>query len=525
MTTVLRVELPDVGKRLEQRAYIAHAPISSCRVVGVDCHVLVERSEKKTSVSAPSPGQSHLVLDLRGPRRRRRAPARRRRSPRRPTHTRMPSIAMSTAAAVEPLARQPSAAPTACTIRPQFGSPPCSAAFTSGELATARAAPRRSAVPAADDHPGDPSGALAVGDHHDRELAQQRVERLAEAQLVLALGRDRHAAGARAHQDRGVVGRQLPVDRGAVEGALHAHSEQQVGRLGRQRGVGLDEAQHRRERAARSSRRPCTGRSGVPGPTAARPRGSRASRRRRSSGSPAGSRRRRPRSAGGVASRMPLQHRVDRQLVADAAGRGERDLGRVRRPRRSRRRPGSLRRRRGPRWPVAALAHPELASTARSAPSRQRSRLSSTGAAGVPVEVKRAALTGPSASHTSRPRSGLPLGLIPQATPAARKPAGSPASGAEVAHMRGRAAPSASERRARAAPLTRGPRPRRNPNITLRFWTACEEVPFQRLSIAESTTTLPVCASAAAKTGRSWSRAPRACPAARSATSTNGSRA
>ena len=76
------------------------------------------------------------------------------------------------------------------------------------------------------------SRALAVGDHHDRELAQQRVERLAEAQLVLALGRDAHAARARAHQDRRVVGRELAVDRRAVERALHAHAQQQLGRLG-----------------------------------------------------------------------------------------------------------------------------------------------------------------------------------------------------------------------------------------------------------------------------------------------------
>ena len=61
---------------------------------------------------------------------------------------------------------------------------------------------------------------------------QQRVERLAEAQLVLALGLHAHAAGAGAHQHRGVVGRELPVDRGAVEGALDAHAEQQVGGLG-----------------------------------------------------------------------------------------------------------------------------------------------------------------------------------------------------------------------------------------------------------------------------------------------------
>ncbi len=82
-----------------------------------------------------------------------------------------------------------------------------------------------------------------------------------------------------------------------------------------------------------------------------------------------------------------------------------------------------------PRPPVAALAQPEFASTARRPSRRQRSWLTITGAAGSPVAVKRAALTGCSASHTSSPRSWLPLGLIPQITPAARKPAGSPASG------------------------------------------------------------------------------------------------
>ena len=51
------------------------------------------------------------------------------------------------------------------------------------------------------------------------------------------------------------------------------------------------------------------------------------------------------------------------------------------------------------------------------------------GAAAVPLAVKRAALTGRSVSQISRPRSWLPLGLIPQTTPAARKPAGSPVSG------------------------------------------------------------------------------------------------
>src|SRR5919198_5065750 len=50
-----------------------------------------------------------------------------------------------------------------------------------------------------------------------REQTQQRVKRLAEAQLVLGFRLDGLAAGARAHEDRRVVGRQLPVDRDAVE--------------------------------------------------------------------------------------------------------------------------------------------------------------------------------------------------------------------------------------------------------------------------------------------------------------------
>jgi len=51
--------------------------------------------------------------------------------------------------------------------------------------------PRRAldalAVPAAHDDAADALGALAVAHHGQRELAQERVERLAEAQLVLGL--------------------------------------------------------------------------------------------------------------------------------------------------------------------------------------------------------------------------------------------------------------------------------------------------------------------------------------------------
>ena len=98
-------------------------------------------------------------------------------------------------------------------MRPQFGSPPLSAAFTSGEFATAaRRALDRDAVAAAHDHPADPGGALAVAHDLERELAQERVERLAEVQLVARLGRDRHAARAAGHQERRVVRRELAVD-------------------------------------------------------------------------------------------------------------------------------------------------------------------------------------------------------------------------------------------------------------------------------------------------------------------------
>ncbi len=90
---------------------------------------------------------------------------------------------------VAPAGPAPSAPPTAWTIRPQLGSPPCSAALTKGELATApRGELHASLLAAVDDHARDALGALAVGDHQDRQLAHERVECLAEAQLVLALG-------------------------------------------------------------------------------------------------------------------------------------------------------------------------------------------------------------------------------------------------------------------------------------------------------------------------------------------------
>ena len=104
-------------------------------------------------------------------------------APREQTST--PSIAMSSARGAVP----GSAAPTAWAIRPQFGSAPWSAVFTSGEFATARAAASTaSRVPSAGDDPPDALRALTVGDDHEGELAKESVQRLAEAQLVLDSG-------------------------------------------------------------------------------------------------------------------------------------------------------------------------------------------------------------------------------------------------------------------------------------------------------------------------------------------------
>ena len=75
-----------------------------------------------------------------------------------------------------------------------------------------------------------------------------------------------------------------------------------------------------------------------------------------------------------------------------------------------------------PGTPVAALALPELTTTARRPSQAACSMFSSTGAASVPERVKRAALVVRSEAQTSSPRSRRPLGLIPQATPPALKP-------------------------------------------------------------------------------------------------------
>ena len=188
----------------------------------------------------------------------------------------MPSIATSTGSGAVP----GSAPPTAWTMRPQFGSPPCSAAFTSGELATARA--RRLdalGVPAADEHarrparrprrrrPSSPRAGAAARRAPRRSAARPR-----------SRARRARPLAPRAQQDRRVVGRELAVDGGAVEGALDA-TRRAAGRPSRPRAPRRSPRSRASSRsAARSCRRPCTARSGAPCRTAARPRGSRASR-------------------------------------------------------------------------------------------------------------------------------------------------------------------------------------------------------------------------------------------------------
>ena len=180
------------GQRLEEGPDVAHRShvVYSALIVMYSW----PRSEKKTSVSAPSPGSpisnsTSSPATARGERRRVVAAPPRRRA------DRVPSIAMSSASGRR--ARQRRA------DRLRDPAPVRVAAVQRG-LDERRVGDRaRDAldalgVAAAHDDAPDAPRALAVADDEQRELAQQRVERLAEAQLVLALGLDAHAARARA---------------------------------------------------------------------------------------------------------------------------------------------------------------------------------------------------------------------------------------------------------------------------------------------------------------------------------------
>src|SRR4051794_29671979 len=124
------VELADVGQRLEEGLDISHVVYSALiRTYSWP------RSEKKTSVSKPSPGRPttystssrRTACSSAGASCLTAIPA---------EQTCTPSMAMSSGTFAPPR----SAAPTACAMRPQLGSAPCSAVLTKGEFATARAA-------------------------------------------------------------------------------------------------------------------------------------------------------------------------------------------------------------------------------------------------------------------------------------------------------------------------------------------------------------------------------------------------
>ena len=205
---------------------------------------------------------------------------------------------------------------------------------------------------------------------------------------------------------------QTPSSRSAVSGC--------------ERGVGLRRSRASSRRPARSSPRPWPARSAAPCPRAARPRA------RAFLGNASVVRIASPKSASPSAAQLargrgePADDLVGVELHADHAGRADGDpvLGHA-----GRHRGRALHARRVVE-PAAAGRGVGVAGVGRRRrgcpSSRQRSRVTSTGAASTPERVKRAALTVSAASQTSRPRSGAPERLEPAATPAARKPAGRP---------------------------------------------------------------------------------------------------
>ena len=136
--------------------------------------------------------------------------------------------------------------------------------------------------------------------------------------------------------------------------------------------------------------------------------------------------------------------------------------------------------------PVAALALPEFAAIARRLSRRQRSRVTSTGAACTPEAVKRIALVVSGRSETTQADVLAAVVLDPggdaRGAEAQRQPALD-----DLADVVGRVHPAGAEERAHRRPAVSS-----RPNIRLRFCTACDAAPFHRLSITAKTNTLPV---------------------------------
>ena len=106
-----------------------------------------------------------------------------------------------------------------------------------------------------------------------------------------------------------------------------------------------------------------------------------------------------------------------------------------------------------PRRPVAALALPALATTTRIASSRQRSCVSSTGAASTPERVKRAALVG--VGRVGDQQAEVQAAARLQAAGHARRPEALGQAGLGLGDVVGRLRPSASAKLMPAAPATR----------------------------------------------------------------------
>ena len=231
-------------------------------------------------------------------------------------------------------------------IRPQFGSPPCSARLherrvrdrARDRLDRARRAPRTTSA-------ADALGALAVGDDLERELAQQRVERLAEGAARRRSGLDRDAGRAARDHEHRVVGGELAVH--ARCGRTSASRSTPVSRssvVGVERGVGLA-----RSRASWRSRGEI-----IPAPLAwARE----AHRPRRQRHLEAGALGPRGRWSGSPREKRapPSAAELARSAPRDAATRPAR-AGARRRSRRSRPRRPAPARRRAPRPPPPAIA-------------------------------------------------------------------------------------------------------------------------------------------------------------------------
>ena len=308
-----------------------------------------------------------------------------------------------------------------------------------------------SAPTAAHDHAGDPRGALAVGHHHDRRAgaAARRAPRRSAAR-PRSRGRPATPLAPEAISTAVSLVESSPVDRAAVERALDAHAEQQLGGVGLERRVGLHEAQHRGEvRRDHARALALGGEAHRPGGQPDLEVGALLER--------VGRLDRLLEVGVALAAQLPargedaLQHRLDRQVAADPAGGAEHDLLGLDAQRRARRRPASWPRRPGRVGRSRRWRSPSWRAPRAGRPGGSARGSASTGAAAVPLAVKRAALTGRSESHTSRPRSWLPLGLIPHADARGAEANRQSRVGLQFAHVLGRGDPPRAEERPRRA--------------------------------------------------------------------------